>query len=499
VCNSELKNFKEIAMTQSSTRPFLSSRKDAIYKLSELYAYQRENWIERNKYFHDEDARYMRHLISEELHVLDLGCGTGQLLSAIKPKRGVGIDFSPRMIEVARRLRPSLEFIVGDIEDPSVLSEIEGPFDVIFLSDTIGALDDCQTTLFRLRHLCTPETRLVISYFSRHWRPLLAAARTIGLQMPSKEQNWLSPQDIGNLLHLANFEVVKREWRQLVPRRFFGVELLINRIVAPLPIIRRACLRNYIVARSIHDFTYESIKSLSATVVVPCRNEEGNIAALVERIPKFCEDLEIIFVEGHSKDNSLNVIRQVQNENPHINIKIVVQDGVGKADAVRKGFDLASGDLLFILDADLSTPPESLPKFYEALANGKGEFINGSRLVYPMQKEAMRFLNLLANQVFSGLFSWLLNQRFTDTLCGTKALSRRHYKQIVKNRSYFGEFDPFGDFDLIFGAAKLNLKMIEIPISYKARTYGTTQISRFRHGWLLLRMVVFAWRKLKAF
>ena len=486
-------------ITQANARSTLSSRKESIYELSELQACKRERWIERNKYFHGEDARYMRHLIPESLRILDLGCGTGRLLSALKPKRGVGVDFSPRMIEIARRMHPNLEFFLGDIEETAVLTGIGGPFDVIFLSDTIGSLDDCQATLFNLRHLCTSETRLVISYFSRLWRPILAVARVFGLQMPSREQNWLAPEDIENLLHLANFEVVKREWRQLIPLRLFGVGLLVNRLIAPLPIIRRACLRNYIVARTDRDLFNRMSKPPSASVIVPCRNEEGNIAALVERLPYFCADLEIIFVEGHSIDRSLEVIRKVIAVNPEIDIKLFVQDGVGKGDAVRKGFSLARGDLLFILDADLSTPPETIPKFYDALATGKGEFINGSRLVYPMQKEAMRFLNLVANQIFSTLFSWLLNQRFTDTLCGTKALSRRHYEQIVTNRSYFGEFDPFGDFDLIFGAAKLNLKMIEIPVSYKARTYGTTQISRFRHGWLLLRMVVFAWRKLKAF
>jgi len=474
-------------------------RKQAIYEVSEKFASERERWIELNKYFHTEDARYMSHLIPKGLRVLDLGCGTGYLLSALKPERGVGIDFSPRMIEIARLLHPNLEFVTGDIEDPAVLAGIEGSFDVIFLSDTIGSLDDCQATLTSISYLCTPETRVVISYFSRLWRPVLAVAKSVGFQMPSLEQNWLAPEDIGNLLHLANFEVVKREWRQLIPFRLFGVGPLINRLIAPLPIVRRACLRSYIVSRLDDGINNRLNIPKSASVIVPCRNEKGNIEMVIKRLPSFCIDLEIIFVEGHSKDETLLEIRRVIAAYPDKNIKLFIQDGIGKGNAVRKGFDMASGDLLFILDADLSTPPEAIPKFYEALTTGKAEFINGSRLVYPMQKEAMRFLNLVANQIFSWLFTWLLNQRFTDTLCGTKALSRIHYKQIVANRFYFGEFDPFGDFDLIFGAAKLNLKIVEIPVSYKARSYGTTQISRFRHGLMLMRMVIFAWRKLKAF
>jgi glycosyltransferase involved in cell wall biosynthesis len=214
--------------------------------------------------------------------------------------------------------------------------------------------------------------------------------------------------------------------------------------------------------------------------------------------PQIAAAQEIIFIEGHSQDGTWEEINRVIAAYSNLRIRAAVQDGKGKGDAVRKGFDMAECDLLMILDADLTTPPEDLDKFYKVLASGKGEFVNGSRLVYPMENQAMQLLNLIANRIFAILFSYLLNQRFTDTLCGTKALSRAHYLQLVAGRSYFGNFDPFGDFDLIFGAAKLNLKSLEVPIRYMARTYGETQISRFRHGLLLLRMVLFAWWKLKA-
>ena len=237
--------------------------------------------------------------------------------------------------------------------------------------------------------------------------------------------------------------------------------------------------------------------SPSTTVLIPCRNEKGNIESAVKRLPDFCEDLEILYVEGNSQDGTLDEIRRVIAAYPNRDIKVLIQDGKGKGDAVRKGFDNARGDVLMILDADLTVPPEDLPKFYKAISSGKGEYINGTRLVYPMDDQAMRFLNFWANRTFSVLFTWLLNQRFTDTLCGTKVLTKKNYEKIVANRSYFGDFDPFGDFDLIFGATKLSLKVVEVPIRYAAREYGETQISRFRHGWLLLKMVFFAYKKLK--
>lgn len=473
-----------------------SARKLTIMQLADDLADSRGKWIDRNAYFHQADAEYLRFLIPERAAVLDCGCGTGLLLAKINPTRGVGVDFSAKMVAIARQKNPGMTFFVGDVEEGETLAKVGGQFDVILLSDTIGSLDDCERALVSLHAVSTPTTRIVISYYSRAWDPLLKLAEWLQLKMPQHQQNSLSTEDIENILDLAHYQVVKREWRQLVPRRLLGIGDLVNRYVAPLPLIRRFCLRSYVVARPLHGVMRSGA---SVSIVIPCRNERGNIEAAVRRLPRFCEDMEIIFVEGHSQDGTLEEAKRVQLAYPSHDIKVLVQDGKGKGDAVRKGFAAARGDVLMILDADLTVPPEDLPKFYQAICTGKGEFINGSRLVYPMEHEAMRFLNYLANRAFSWLFSWLLNQRLTDTLCGTKVLFRKHYEQIVANRAYFGDFDPFGDFDLIFGASKLNLKITEVPIRYASRSYGETQISRFRHGWLLLRMVKFAFHKLKAF
>ena len=469
-------------------------RKKLIMQKFNKLAESRDNWIEKNSYFYKNDYAYMRFLVGEGKRVLELGCGTGKLLDKLSPSYGLGVDLSSNMITIAQQNFPNLEFIQGDLEDESLISSIEGNFDFIILSDTIGFLDDCEDSFSKLHSLCTPDTRLIISYYSWHWQPILTLGEKIGLKMPTVEMNWLSTEDTMGFLQLADFDTVKREWRQLVPRNLFGLGSLINRFIGTLPLIRRLSLRNYIVARSIRKI---GLKQPSATVLIPCRNEKGNIENAVKRLPNFCEDLEILYVEGNSQDGTLNEIHRVISAYPDKDIKVLVQDGKGKGDAVRKGFNNARGDILMILDADLTVPPEDLPKFYRAIATGKGEYINGTRLVYPMDDQAMRFLNFWANRTFSVLFTWLLNQRFTDTLCGTKVLTKDNYKKIVANRSYFGDFDPFGDFDLIFGATKLNLKVVEVPIRYAAREYGETQISRFRHGWLLLKMVLFAYKKLK--
>jgi SAM-dependent methyltransferase len=472
-----------------------SPRKQAIVELADRLAPERRRWIERNAYYYEEDYRYMRFLVPAGRKVLVLGCGAGELLGALDPAEGVGIDMSPGMIEQARAAFPRFGFHVGDIEDAAVLTRLDGPFDVIVLADTIGLLEDCETTLAALHRLCTRETRVVVAYYSKLWQPVLTVAERLGLKMPQTELNWLSADDIEGLLGLADFDIIKRERRLLLPKRLFGLGRLVNRYLAALPGLRRLNLRTYAVARPAIGV---GLGRPSCSVVVPCRNERGNIRPLVDRLPRFCPELEVVFVEGHSTDGTWEAIGEVMAATRDIAIRRVRQDGRGKGDAVRTGFAAATGEVLVILDADLAVPPEAAPKFYAALVAGKGNLINGTRLVYPRERNAMRLLNLIGNRAFSLVFTWLLNQRITDTLCGTKALTKSHYQRIAEDRGYFGEFDPFGDFDLIFGAAKQNLKVVEIPIRYAARCYGTTQISRFRDGVLLLRMVVFAWRKLKA-
>ncbi len=474
--------------------PKASARKDAILATSERLAQSREAFRRRASFFHAEDLRYLRFLIPEGLRVLEIGCGTGDVLAGLKPSQGLGIDFSPAMVAEARRQYPDFDFRVGDIEDPAFAASLPGPFDVILIVDTIGSLDDCQAVLESLHAHCSRATRLVVVYYSHLWHPLLKLAEAIGWRARQPPQNVMSSGDIQALAALSDFDAIKSESRLMSPLRLLGLGRLINRFVSTLPVIRRLSFRHYSVFRSLR--AHDTVTS--ATVVIPARNERGNIEPAVQRMPDFCDDIEIIFVEGHSQDGTLEEIRRVAAAYPKRDIKVMQQPGKGKADAVFTAFDVARGDVLMILDADLTMPPEQLPKFWQALTAGKGEFINGSRLVYPMEEEAMRTLNLVANKTFAVLFSWLLSQRTTDTLCGTKVLRRADYERLKQGRSYFGDFDPFGDFDLIFGAAKLNLRCVEVPIRYASRSYGETQISRFRHGLMLLKMVGFAFLRIKA-
>jgi SAM-dependent methyltransferase len=473
----------------------LSERKQEIRRNSDAAAADRARWRRRAAFFHSEDLHYLKFLIPEGARVLELGCCTGELLAELKPSFGVGVDLSASAIEEARRAYPQYSFYTGDIEASGFMESLPGPFDFIVIIDTLGSLDDCQKMFENLHALCTREARLVVGYFSHLWHPLLKFAEAVRLKMPQPPQNVLDADDVRSLVDLADFDPVKRERRLLSPLRLFGLGRLINRFLAPFPIFNALCLRHYTVCRSLRRL---GDSPRTATVVIPARNERGNIAPAVLRMPSFAEKLEIIIVEGHSSDDTWAEIERVVTANPQLDIKALQQPGKGKADAVYAGFAAASGDVLIILDADLTVPPEQLPKFWDAIASHKGEFINGTRLIYPMEEQAMRALNLIANNIFSSLFTWLLGQRFTDTLCGTKVMLRSDYLRLKGARDYFGDFDPFGDFDLIFGASKLALKIVEVPIRYASRTYGETQISRFRHGLLLLRMVWFAFLRIRA-
>jgi SAM-dependent methyltransferase len=473
-----------------------SQRKRDLLAHFETNVDELDRWRAFNAAYHADDYKFMQFLVPPGKRVLELGCGRGDLLAALKPAHGVGVDFGAETIAKANARHPDLYFVLGDVEDPQTLATIEGPFDYIVIADTIGMFEDIDGTLRLIHKLCAPSTRIIISYYSHLWEPVLKIAEALGLRSKQPRINYIATADFRNLMDLADCEVISQEQRQLLPQRWFGLGPFINRFIAPLPGIRQLCLRTYLVGRPVLQFPD---RKYSASIVIPCRNERGNIEHAILRMPKFGAAQEILFVEGNSSDDTFAECERVRDAyRDRWDIKVLKQEGKGKGDAVRKGFAAATGDVLMILDADLTMPPEALPKYQAVIETGKADFVNGTRLVYPMETEAMRPLNFIANRVFAYLFSYLVNTRLTDTLCGTKVLLRRDYEVLARERDYFGNFDPFGDFDLIFGAAKQNLKIIETPIHYKARTFGETQISRFRDGWLLLKMVWFAYRKLKA-
>lgn len=473
-----------------------SDKKKSLIELYNQNAKTRQYWLNKNRYYYRELERFYKFNIAEGSSVLEIGCGQGQLLNSVKPSYGVGIDISPAMIEIAKKQFPHLRFEVMDAESLAISEK----FDFVILSDTAGNLSDIQHAFSMLHNVCRPDTRILINYYNFLWEPLLKLGEKLKLKMPEGYQNWLPLDDLRNFLYLSDFEVIKSGYRLLMPVYIPLISALLNRFIAKLPLIKKLCLVQTIIARPAGYPAYppSDARGYSCSVIIPCRNEKGNIEGAVTRTPQLGLFTELIFVDGNSTDGTPDEILRVMKKYPDKRISLIHQGtGIGKGDAVRKGFSAARGDVLMILDADLTVPPEDLAKFMGAITSGKGEFINGTRLVYPMEKGAMRVLNLIANKLFSLGFTWLLEQRFRDTLCGTKALFKKDYDKIVAGRPFFGDFDPFGDFDLIFGAWKLNLKIVEIPISYKERTYGTTNISRFRHGWLLLKMWVVAFLKLK--
>lgn len=464
-----------------------------VKKYFDQMAPDRDKWKKKSRYYYNYMESFISFLVPENKRVVEIGCGTGDLLFKLNSSYGLGVDISEKMIELARQKNsnPKIEFKTGAIDD------IEGLFDYIILLDLIGYLPDIEEFFRKLSRIMHPQSKIIITQYSQLWEPMLSLASSTGLRTPAViVQNWISLEDINNFLRLTGLEVVKSGKKLLFPKNIPLVSKVINNYLINLWPLSKLALVNYVVARPTAIGDKKNKPSLS--MIVPARNEAGTIEKIVQQIPEMGAFTEIIFVEGHSSDNTLAEIKRVvEKYKGKRRLKYSVQSGKGKGDAVRLGFEMAEGDILAIYDADMTVPAKDIEKFYTAIADGKGEFINGSRLVYSLENESMRNLNYLANKIFSYLFSWILGQPIKDTLCGTKVLWKKDYQDIKTNRKYFGDFDPFGDFDLLFGATKLNLKIVEVPIRYKAREYGKTNISRFSHGWLLLKMVVFAMNKIK--
>jgi len=437
-------------------------------------------------------GRYYRHLIPPQANILEIGCGSGELLALLPNRDVTGVDLSAKQIAAAERRVPHGVFITSAAETLCRHGALDRTFDYIVLSDTVNFSPDVQTLLERLKEFANADTRLVLNFYNTLWFPVLHLATFLGLNSPQPVANWLSASDVRGLLDLSNWEIIHQNERIVCPVFLFGLERLLNRFLAPLvPFLSLA------IFQTARPRPTSAMTPQSVSIVIPARNEAGNIDSALERIPAMGAKTEIIFVEGHSKDETWLRIQEAVARYPHLDVKALQQTGKGKGNAVREGFAAASGDILMILDADLTMPPEELPKFYAALVSGHTEFANGVRLIYPMDEKAMRFLNMCANKFFGIAFTWVLGQSVKDTLCGTKVLFRRDYLRIAENRAVFGDFDPFGDFDLLFGARKLNLKISDIPIRYRERTYGTTNINRWSHGLLLFRMLAFGLVRLK--
>jgi hypothetical protein len=472
--------------------PFIAERKQFIQQIYDRQIHEREKRVERARYYYDNLKRLLRFIVEPGRRVLQIQCDIGHLLSAVQPGRGLGIHGSPGHIEVARRRHPECEFQVMDPDS----FEIAETFNYVLLVNAVSDLVDVEQTLLRARTVCHDQTRVVLVYTNYLWQPIFKLAERLNLKTRQPALNWFARQDLANLLHLAGFEVIKEFHSLLLPVRIPILSWFLNRVVARLPPFHHLCYVKGLVARKTPP--PEPPTEYSVSVIVPCKNEAGNVAAAVARIPPMGRHVEIIFCDDRSTDGTADVVRRMQKEHPDKDIKLVEGPGICKSMNVWTGFDAAGGDILMILDADLTTLPEELPYFYRALVEGKGEFINGSRLVYPMQENAMKPLNVLGNKMFSMAFSFLLGQPIKDTLCGTKVLWRRDYQRMIPLRNSWGVTDRWGDYELIFGAAKLNLKIIDLPVHYVERIYGETKMTkRLRNAAVMARMCVAAFLKLR--
>lgn len=347
---------------------------------------------------------------------------------------------------------------------------------------------DIQALLSEARPRLARTTRLVVVLYNPYFAWLYRLANRWGIRHGPEPETFITRTDLANLARLSGFEATRMRPAVYCPWRLSGLGTLVNRLLPAVPLVRWLGLVTIAVLRPVVD---ERPRTPSLSVIVPARNERGNIAAVLERLPALGGDLEVIFVEGHSTDGTWDEIGRLIGERPGaVRVQALRQTGIGKGDAVRLGLEHATGELVTILDADLTMPPELLGRFYDAYCAGLGDFVNGSRLVYPMEGAAMRFLNRLGNVFFAKTLSFLLDTRLGDSLCGTKLFARHDGARFRQWTRGFGDYDPFGDFELLFPAAVLGLGIIDVPIRYRQRTYGATNIRRFRDGLRLLRMTL---------
>ncbi len=470
----------------------LTERKSFVERIYQEQLPTRERAVNRARYYYFNLKRLLKFIVEPGRRVLQIHCDIGHLLDAVAPARGLGIHPSAGHLEIARKNYPDLEFRQMDAHDFAC----DEKFDYVMLCNAIGDIVDVEATLLRCQKVMAPESRLVLVWTNYLWQPVFKLAERIGLKSRQPTLNWFSPSDVENLLSLTGFEPVKENQALLLPVYVPFVSWFLNSVLARIPPFHRLCYVKSLVARPVK--TPRTLAQPRVSVIVPCKNEVDNIQAAVERIPALGSHTEIVFCDDKSTDGTAEKVREMQRLHPEKDIKLVEGPGVCKSLNVWAGFDAAQGDVLMILDADLTTLPEELPYFYAAIAEGRGEFINGSRMVYPMAEDAMKPLNVLGNKLFSLAFSYLLGQRIKDTLCGTKVLWKKDYERMKALRGTWGVMDRWGDYELIFGAAKLNLKIVDLPVHYVERIHGETKMTkRFKNAAVMARMCLAALVRLR--
>ena len=458
---------------------------------------RRETWINRNTYYYKLLSRLLCFLVEPKKKVLSVRCGTGNLLAVVRPCAGKGVDICPEIVTIAQQRNRSFEFAVAfpDKGEFRQVFEADENFDYILFND-IGDTVDVLEALRNLKPLCKRHTRLLITTYNHLWEPLVSFAEWVGMKVPRTEQNWLSIADIRNLLRLAGFEALETHRIVLLPKYIPLLSGFLNRFCARLPFLSKLCMTQVVVARMLPPPV--SPEELGVSVVIPCKNEKGNVEEAVRRIPGLAGRTEILFCDDQSTDGTAEEVLRLQAAYPDKNIRLEYGPGVCKSRNVWTGFNAATGDILMILDADLTTIPEELPYFIDVIASGQAEFVNGSRLVYPVPKGAMNGANMLGNKFFSVAFTYLLGQRVKDTLCGTKVLWKNDWERIKPFVGTWGTEDRWGDYELLFGAAKLNLKILDLPVHYQERIYGSTKMTKvFRNGLVMLKMCWHGFLKLK--
>ncbi len=453
-----------------------------IAKHFEGLAMTYESLKKRNSYYNNFLKNWCKSLLPPNQKVLDVGCAHGDVLAAMQPSYGIGIDISPAMVGEACQKNPGLTFSQSRIED----FESETRFDALLLINTLEYLYDIGTVFDKAHELLEDNGRIYITTANPFWSPIFKLSSKLGLRIPDYERLYVTNEDIVNILELHGFEIVYKEMALILPKYIPILSPVLNFVFPALPYLRMLCSTQLIVARKLPP----KRKEYSVSVVIPCHNEVGNVDRCVTEMKKFGISTELIFVDDGSTDGTAAAIKPHLNE--EIEVKVIsYSPNRGKGNAVKAGFDAATGDILMILDADLTTHPDELQPIYEAMATGRAEFVNCSRFIYPMEGGAMPFINYLGNKCFSLLASYIMEQRVSDTLCGTKAIFRGDYQNIIMGR------DPWGDYDFLFGAAQLRLKIKELPVHYRERMAGLSKMNTKKHTINLIKMCIQGFGQIK--
>ncbi len=446
---------------------------------------KRLNFIQKKFFLFKEISTFLNNCLDHTKNIF-IFCAGNSILGQNIDSNKIFIKEIDEQYQIKHK--DNIHYVNENIEN--ILSDC----DTVVISDIEHQLNPAKN-LLNLSRIVGDNTKIILLSKNMVWMILIKILKLFFSFSP-KKNNFLPSSYLDNLYSSCNLELIRQEKIIALPINIPFLTKIINRIFR-LPLLNFFCMSNIaILKKKIKNSSNH--KDLKISFIIPCKNEQDNIKVFEQKINENTEPDEYLFGDDNSSDKTSDEIDKLIEKLSDKKIIKYNGPGICKSENVYKGIDLSSGDIIVIYDADHTVSFEDIKFSVSIMKKTNVDFINCTRMIYPQKDGAMKFANFIGNTIFASLFSLLFKKKITDTLCGTKIFYKKDWEKIKENTSQWGMKDLWGDFDLLIGAYKNNLKITEVPVTYYERRENETKMTSLISNTLrMFFIVIYSYYKLR--